>query len=190
MQEFLDDPARRPDTACDDARSPMQFVTGLRLTSGTYRLASAFRGGVPVMTVIWLGSTLLVLLSGLLVWPAAWATRRMRRRPATANGLTIIPIATAGVAGAAALVFVGVLAWTVAATARTTPLALAFGVPKPAASAFALPWVVLALGIVSLGLAASAWRHHRWSTIVRTHYTLVAIATLSFVGFLASWRLL
>jgi pimeloyl-ACP methyl ester carboxylesterase len=190
MQEFLDDPATRPDTACEDARTPIQFVTGVRLTSGVYRLASAFRSGVPATAVSWLGSTLLVLLSGLVVWPAAWTTRRVRQLPAAENGPTILPIVTAGAASAAALVFVGVLAWTIAATARTRPLTLAFGVPQPAASAFALPWVVLALGIVSLGLAASAWRHHRWGPVVRTHYTLAAIATLSFVGFLAYWRLL
>jgi hypothetical protein len=190
MQEFLDDPSRRPDSACDDARSPMQFVTGVRLTSGVYRLATAFRGGQPIATVAWLGATVLIMLSGVIAWPAAWATRRVRQLPAAENGPTILPIATAGVASAAALVFVGVLAWTIAATARTRPLALAFGVPQPAASAFALPWVVLALGIVSLGLAASAWRHHRWSAAARTHYTLVAIATLGFVGFLAYWQLL
>jgi pimeloyl-ACP methyl ester carboxylesterase len=190
MQEFLDDPARRPDTACNEARSPMQFVTGVRLTSGVYRLGTAFRGGMPIATVAWLGGTLLVLLSGLVVWPAVWATRRMRRLPAAENGPTILPIATAAAASAAALVFVGVLAWTIAATARTRPLTLAFGVPQPAASAFALPWVVLALGVVSLGLAASAWRHHRWGAVARTHYTLVAIATLSFVVFLGYWQLL
>jgi hypothetical protein len=190
MQEFLDDPTTRPDTACDEARSPMQFVTGVRLTSGVYRLATAFRGGLPIATVAWLGGTLLVLLSGWVVWPAVWATRRVRRLPVAESIPTILPIATAGAASAAALVFVGVLAWTLAATARTRPLTFAFGVPQPAASAFALPWVALALGMVSLGLAASAWRHHRWGAIVRTHYTLVAIATLSFVGFLGYWQLL
>ena len=45
----------------------------------------------------------------------------------------------------------------------------------------------LTLGVVAL--AAWAWKNRFWNAIARVHYTLVALASVTFILFLLNWNL-
>ncbi|MDH3290441.1 MAG: alpha/beta hydrolase [Gemmatimonadota bacterium] len=189
MHDFLDDPDAPPDTACNEARAPITFITDVHLNGGIYRVATALRVGPGLATVAWPGLTVLILLSGLLLWPLPWLTRRRRMHQPVATGWVLAARWVAGLAALAAITFLALLVWTVLRTARTAPLILAFGVPGSAGLLFLIPWLVLVFGVLTLALAAAAWRQGWWSMPWRIHYLLVGLACLSYVGFLSHWRL-
>jgi len=190
IHAFIEDPTARPSTDCHDARPPMRFATGVRLSGGIYAAAAAFRDGPSPGTVVWICATLIVLFSGAVPWSLTSIVRRRRAPRPGPHGSTVTAWCVAVFAVMAALGFLAGLAGIALHTARTAPLTLAFGVPEAAAPLFILPWVVLSLGIILLMLAMVAWLRLRWTTAARVHYTLVALACLSFVGFLARWRLI
>ncbi len=80
------DPITPPETACNEARAPMKFITDVHVSPGIYRAATALRSGPSPLIVGWLGLTVLTLLSGLLGWPLGRLVRRLRQRPLYAGG--------------------------------------------------------------------------------------------------------
>ena len=72
----------------------------------------------------------------------------------------------------------------------SNPTDLAFGVTPLLTTLFILALVsaILAVGVVIL--AVLAWRERFWSVGGRVHYTLVALAQLSFAWELVYWNLL
>jgi hypothetical protein len=189
MLDFIAEPDTPPETACNESRAPVKFLTDVHVNGGIYRLATALRSGPSVVAAGWLGVCLLILLSALVVWPLSWLTRRARRLTPTAPGLALAARWVAGVAAVAAVGFLVALVLTVLRTARTTPLMLAFGVPGSAAPLFLVPWLVMASGAGALAFGVAAWRRGWWNGASRIHYALVAAACVGFVGFLAYWQL-
>jgi pimeloyl-ACP methyl ester carboxylesterase len=189
LLDFFAEPDTPPETACNKSRAPMRFITDVHVNGGIYRMATALRSGPSVLTVAWLGVSLLTMLSALVVWPLSWLTHRVRRLPSATPSLARVALWVAGVAAVAAVGFLAALVWTVLRTSQTAPLILAFGVPGAAAPLFLVPWLVLVLGVGALTLAVVAWRHGWWNIASRIHYTLVGAACVGFVGFLAYWRL-
>ena len=189
LLDFFAEPDTPPEIACNESRAPVRFITDVHVNGGIYRMATALRSGPSVLTVAWLGVSLLTMLSALVVWPLSWLTHRVRKLPSTTPSLARVALWVAGVAAVAAVGFLAVLVWTVLRTSRTTPLILAFGVPGSAASLFLVPWLVLLLGMGALILAAASWRRGWWGAALRIHYTLVGLACVGFVAFLAHWRL-
>jgi len=190
MRAFIDKPNARPATACNAARVPVRFVTDVQLNGGVYRTLTALRALPGIGTAGWIGTTLLVLLSGVLAWPMGWLLRRRRDVRPRPSRTAAFARGVGGLGALAAVAFLVGLAWTVVWTTRTAPLTLTFGVPRSAKPLFFLPWAVLSLGLVSATLAAAAWRRGWWSAAARIHYTLVALACVSFVGFLVHWHLI
>jgi pimeloyl-ACP methyl ester carboxylesterase len=189
MLDFIAAPHTPLETACNDARTPVEFLTHVHLNGGIYRVATALRRGPSLIAVAWLGVSLLTMLSALVVWPLSWLRRRVRKRPIAATGLAVVASWVAGVAALSAGGFLAGLVWTVLRTSRTTPLMLVFGVPQSAAPLFLVPWLVLSLGVAALTLAGAAWRCGWWRVPSRIYYSLVSLACVCFVAFLAHWRL-
>ena len=189
VHAFIEAPTTPPSTDCNDTRAPLRFVTGVRLSGGMYRMVTRLREGPGTGTVAWIGATLLVLLSAAMAWPLNRFVRLRRARQPDRSRSAVAVRWVASLAVVTALGFLFGLTWIVVRTARTAPLTLAFGVPQSAAPLFLLPWAVVLLGAVLLTLATAAWLRGRWSTAARIHYILIALACLSFVGFLVRWRL-
>jgi pimeloyl-ACP methyl ester carboxylesterase len=189
MLDFIADPLTRPETECNERRAPVEFLTGVHVNGGVYRIAASLQRGPSAVTVAWLGISLLTMLSALVVWPLGWLGHRARKRRTAATGWEVAARWVAGVAVVAAVGFLAGLVWTVLRASKTTPLILAFGVPQSAAPLFLIPWLVLLLGIAALTLAVVAWRRTWWSITSRIHYLLVSLACVSFVAFLTHWRL-
>lgn len=182
--EFLAAPYAPPDASCNEARAPVKFVSDVYINPGIYRVMVAIRGRPSPALVGWLTLTVLILLSPLLGWPLGRLAGLLRKRPPETTGPSVTARWVAGTAALVAVAFLLGLAWTILRTMRSSPFVLAFGVPGWAEPLFVIPWVVLAMGIAALALAAAAWRRGWWSASARAHYTAVSLACLSFVGIL------
>jgi pimeloyl-ACP methyl ester carboxylesterase len=177
MNEFLAGPAAPLDVACADSVLPPVFVTDVRLTAGVGRVAMLLAPGASPVILAGAALPLVVLLSGLVGWPAAAAWRRVRKRPRTPPA----PFERRARLGAAAvallaIAFLAGLGFTVMRTMGQNPFVLAVGVPAGAAPLLAVPWLLLAGSVALLVTAAAAWRRGAWTRWRRIHFTAVAAA--------------
>jgi hypothetical protein len=72
----------------------------------------------------------------------------------------------------------------------TDPIMLAFGLPIATAPLFLIPLALIVLAVGLIGFTIRAWRRRYWSRVGRLHYTLLTVAAVIFVGWLANWGLL
>jgi pimeloyl-ACP methyl ester carboxylesterase len=193
MNEFLAGPAAPLDVACADSIQPPPFVTDVRLTAGVARVATLLAPGTSPLVLGGAALPLVVLLSGLVGWPAAAAWRRVRRQPLASEALhasaASAPLHASAASferrarlGAGAVAFLGLgflaaLGWTVMQTAGQNPFVLAIGLPTGSAPLLAVPWLLLATSIALVATAAVAWRRSAWTRWGRIHFTLVAAAS-------------
>ncbi len=187
--EFLNTPMRQPDFSCVEEREAVEFVTDVHINGGVYRLGSAIQNGLSLVEIAWPTMTMLVLLSAIVVWPVGYLVRRVRRRPLALTGTAKTARWIAAFASLLALGFVGGLTAVIMRVAADNPLMLGFGVPGPAAPLFTLPWLSLVLLIPVFAFALMAWRRRWWGKVARVHYTLVALALMSFYGLVSYWGL-
>jgi hypothetical protein len=161
----------------------------------------------PTAHVLLVVVCVLLFLSALLLWPLGVVLRALRRRAQSlkvgregeqtaaaeeqaskrmASGLP--PWLARWLAGV--LCMLNVLFLLELGLILSNPANLAFGVAPLLTTVFILALVsaILAVGVVIL--AFLAWREGFWSLGGRVHYTLVAVAQLSFTWELAYWNLL
>jgi hypothetical protein len=67
---------------------------------------------------------------------------------------------------------------------------LIFGVPPFLKVLLILPILSAVLTIGAIFFVYVGWKNKYWTTCGRLHYTLVVLASLAFLGFLAYWNLL
>jgi hypothetical protein len=183
MVDFLDDPVRPLDRTCLEGLPAVSFVTDVTLRPGIYRLFSTIQRGPGTLLIVFLGLTLLSLLS-IVIWPLAWLVRKVRRRPAATRGWWGARW-LAGAASSVCLGFLGGLIATVLQTVDASPFLLAFGLPGSASPLFLLPWVAVALAVVAVVIAVAAWKNCWWTLTGRVHYSVVAAACVAFIAFMA-----
>jgi pimeloyl-ACP methyl ester carboxylesterase len=182
LAAFLEAPDRPLDTACLEESPGVTFVTDLHVAPGVSKAALDLADG-RISLLVWLGATLLVLVSAPIGWGAAALARRVRKRPAPGRrGRTAR--ALAGLTALVVVGFVGGLAWVVKAAIARNPYILAFGLPGEAGPLLALAWPVTLLAAATAVFAVLAWRRGWWGLGSRVHYSLVATAGASFVAVL------
>ncbi|WP_435174747.1 serine hydrolase [Halorussus sp. AFM4] len=151
-----------------------------------------------------LAGALLVVLSGLVGWPAAALWRRVRRwrrrrRGASegagvrANGRSGAvpsdrPRAARWLAGFAGLLAVGFLVGFVALLATDPTSVLLRSANLGALLTVPLVFAVAALGVVAF--AVLAWTDRYWGLFGRLHYTLMAVALVALLWQLSYWNVL
>ncbi|PIG91828.1 serine hydrolase [Gloeocapsopsis sp. IPPAS B-1203] len=67
---------------------------------------------------------------------------------------------------------------------------LVYGVPAVAIALLCIPLLTSALTLGLIVFTALAWKNQYWSFVKRSHYSLITIAALVFIPFLAYWNLL
>lgn len=187
VYRFFDDPAQKLDTSCAAEIPPVHLYTDIRLLPGLTRLLSEVDAGGGTLPLAALGVAVLLLVSGVVVWPLAAFVRRLQKRPGEAAGGARLARWLAGLAGLAGLGFLVGLGLATLRALRADPFVLALGLPGRHAALFALPWIVLVLTVCVLALAVNAWRRGWWGAGARVHYTLVTVGCLLLVGFVAWW---
>lgn len=197
---FFDDPGRAPDATYIARNRALEPLGAVRLTAGPVTLLRAVRHG-ELGAPLWLGASLLVLLSAALVWPVRTLWRWRRRKgdaPAPASAGTKrsrrLKAAAHGLAWLAAVVawafVVGVLRATLALFSGPYALAIIAGLPADGAGLFALPKILVVAIAASLASAALGWRRGGWSRFERWHFGLTLGATVALAAFLVRYQLL
>ena len=132
-----------------------------------------------------LGSSTVLFLSALLLWPIqAWRRRRRADAEATPS-LARTARLVAWVMSALSLTFLVALA-----VFLREPTEIAFGIPVSVTLLLWLPVVGTILLVGCLALTLLAWRRGLWSFAGRLHYSLLSVAGLSFTWCLNYWNLL
>ena len=195
VQSFLDTPEESVDTSCVEKLPSMKFAADLRLVPGVYGLATTLQHG-PRKALISGGLLALLLISGVLGWPAAAGWRWLRNRSFSSlteskapRGARVARI-VAGGAALMLLVFGGGLFWAIVQTAGENPFILAFGLPKEAGWLFLLPWIGGFMTLAALVFSLQAVRKSWWSRIGRLHYALLAVGCAVTLAGLAAAGLL
>ncbi|MEQ8386502.1 MAG: hypothetical protein RH949_29520 [Coleofasciculus sp. A1-SPW-01] len=67
---------------------------------------------------------------------------------------------------------------------------LVYGVLPVAIAFLCLPVLTALATLGLLAFAVLAWKNHDWSFGARSHYSVITLATLVFIGVLAYWNLL
>jgi pimeloyl-ACP methyl ester carboxylesterase len=195
---FLDDPSRRPDSSCLARRQALAPLGAVHVTSGPLTLLRATRRG-ELATLLWLGASLLVLLSAAVIWPlrGVWRWRRGKRATAGQMPRGSVRSRRLKMAAHASLGLGALVAWVlVLALVRASlrlfsgqyALAIVLGLPDVAAL-FVLPKVVLLTTLGSLVAAVLAWRQPAWSRFERWHYLLTLGAAVAMLAFLVRYQL-
>lgn len=187
MARFVDAPQTRLDDACLARRPALSFATDVYVNGGVFRLMSGAIARQSAFHLAWIGLTLLVLLSAVLLWPVSFAIRRLRGNLDTVPQHQRIARWLAGVTAFLALAFSMGLGAVVMQTASSNPMMLAFGTPGSARPLFLIPPVLVPLSLGVLLACIGAWRRSYGGFLWRVHYSLVALACLGFVVFLAYW---
>lgn len=170
--DFLDDPTRPLNTTCaGEMRS--------RLVSEPLaaRLL-ALQKDPPILHLALLLVSLLLMLSGLVVWSIAALRGRQGgqdRREKWARW-------TAGAAAALNILFVAVFA-------ASNPMEVIYGYPLILRLAMLLPLISIVPAAGALIYAALAWKQSFWGLAGRIHYTLISLAIVAFVWQLSYWHL-
>ena len=132
---------------------------------------------------------LLLFLSAVVFWPLGFLRRaRFQREGKRVSGdpRALLLHVLAGIVSGLDILFVAGLALLLV----SNPSSLEFSVPP---MLLALLTLALISSVLTVGVVLSivpVWWGHFWSRGQRIHYTLVALASLAFVGELAYWNLL
>lgn len=145
-----------------------------------------------------LGCNLAVFLLTALVWPAGaltsrWYGRRYRKlhgewggKPEREAGGARLARPLAWAFSALALLLAGAVV-----LAATNPLEILFYDDSPVLAAVrVLPYPVAALAVGVIVFAALSWKRRYWGLLGRAHYSLVALAALTFIALLGYYNLL
>ena len=189
---FLNSPEQTLDTSCLDELPRLAFVTDLRIAPGVAAAATRLAAGPGLGDMARGGTTLLLLASTLIAWPAAALVGRLRASPAATTERDGRRLAwpLAFLTGLCAIGFVAGVGLVVRNVAARNPFILGFGLPGAAAPLLLLPWLATLLATATVVCAVLAWRRRWWGRWQRLYFSAVAAAGAAFVALLIELRLL
>lgn len=127
----------------------------------------------------------MILFLSTLSWPASALSKLLCRSKKEIPGAPWLVRLIAGGMSAGYIVFlIGMLSIV------SDPLEFMFGVPSALNILLILPILSALLTIGALFFAYVGWKNKYWAVCGRVHYTLVVLASLFFLWFLAYWNLL
>lgn len=149
-------------------------------------------GRVPWYETIWvqlglLGFCVIVFLSACIIWPIRPLIRRLRGKRFQVERQLSRAWLLVGLISILNLVFLigfPLSLWLYGVWK------LAYGVPTFVIAFFCIPLLTTVLTLRLPILAALAWKNKYWSLKRRLHYSLITLAALAFIPFLAYWNLL
>jgi hypothetical protein len=128
----------------------------------------------------------IVFLSACIVWPIGYIFNLIRGQASLNRQKKTFALVIAGVLGTLNLVFLIGLPLSL----WLTGWKLAYGVPTIVVALLCLPLITSILSLVLLLFTILIWKNNYWSWIGKTHYSLITLAALIFIPFLAYWNLL
>jgi CubicO group peptidase (beta-lactamase class C family) len=161
------------------------------------RITHAFFNQIPILAGVKLAwyktpgfhysllAICMILFLSTLGWPANALSKLLCRRKREIPGAPWLVRLIAGGMGVLYIIFLmGMF------SALSDYMELIFGVPSQLKILLILPILSILLTIGALFFAYVAWKNKYWTVCGRVHYTLVVLASLVFLWFLAYWNLL
>jgi CubicO group peptidase (beta-lactamase class C family) len=133
--------------------------------------------------IILLSVMIIIFLSALIGWPAAYILRQPR--PNHPSGARV----ARWFAAVMALFFIGSLAFIAGELSGET-YEYAYGVPAQTAFLLKLNYLNAALVVCVCAFAALSWRRRWWGFAARLHYSIITLAAIALIPILIYWRLL
>jgi len=127
----------------------------------------------------------MILFLSTLSWPASALSKLLCRSKKEIPGA---PWLVRLIAGGMSMLYIFFLIGIF--STGSDPLEFMFGVPSALKILLILPILSALLTIVALFFAYVGWKNKYWTVCGRVHYTLVVLASLFFLWFLAYWNLL
>lgn len=189
MSTFLETPSQPLDTSCVEDLPSVSFITDAYINSGVYALAQQINRGPGLPLVTSLGLMGLLLLSGLITWPIRYILRYLRGNLPESKVSQKTALWIAAAASLSGLAFLGGLGFGIQSTAEANPFLLAFGLIGSYSWISLIPWILTILTFVVITFSIWAWRNKWWTTLLRTHYTLVAVTCIGVIAFISYWEL-
>ncbi|BAZ09025.1 beta-lactamase [Calothrix sp. NIES-4071] len=128
----------------------------------------------------------IVFLSACFVWPIGYIFNIIRGKPSLNRQKKTMAWVIAGVVGTLNLVFLISLPLSL----WLTGWKLAYGLPIVVIVLLCLPLISGVLSLLLLLFTILVWKNNYWSWMGRAHYSLITLASLLFIPFLAYWNLL
>ncbi len=129
---------------------------------------------------------IIVFLSALISWTAAYLYRRLFRAPAAVNNPFPWARPAAGILAMLNIIFVAGIVHLIS----TSPYELLYGLPGSFRVLLALPLITAVLSIILVFFTVNLWRSHSRTLAGRIYYTLVTLSALAFISLKIYWNLL
>jgi CubicO group peptidase (beta-lactamase class C family) len=161
------------------------------------RITHAFFNQIPIMACVKLAwhktpglhygllAICMILFLSTLGWPVNALTKLLCRRKREIPGAPwLVRLISGGMSVLYIIFLMGMF------SALSDYMELIFGVPPQLKILLILPILAVLLTIGALFFAYVGWKNKYWTVCGRVHYTLVVLASLVFLWFLAYWNLL
>ncbi len=171
--------------------------TVIFLENSKGRITHAFFNQMPILACVKLGwyqtpgfhysllAICVILFLSTLGWPASALSKLLCRSKKEIPGAPWLVRLIAGGMSAGYIIFlIGMF------SAASDPMEFMFGVPSALKFLLILPILSAILTIGAIFFAYVGWKNKYWTVCGRVHYTLVVLASLFFLWFLAYWNLL
>jgi hypothetical protein len=161
------------------------------------RITHAFFNQIPILAGVKLAwyetpgfhysllAICMILFLSTLSWPASALSKLLCRRKREIPGA---PWLVRMIAGGMSVLYIIFLIGMFSVVSDY--MELIFGIPPFLKILLILPILSALLTIIALFFAYVGWKNKFWTVCGRLHYTLVVLASLVFLGFLAYWKLL
>jgi len=161
------------------------------------RITHAFFNQIPILAGVKLAwyetpgfhysllAICMLLFLSTLSWPASALSKLLCRRKREIPGA---PWLVRMIAGGMSVLYIIFLIGMFSVVSDY--MELIFGIPPFLKILLILPILSALLTIIALFFAYVGWKNKFWTVCGRLHYTLVVLASLVFLGFLAYWKLL
>lgn len=182
---FLDDPLKAPDSTCVPASVPealteddVIFLAVLNHSLSTQGLRGLVMAGVAQLPALLAG---LLLLVAPLLYAMSWILRRLLSRPRRTAPLgygwaLVAPPWISLATGLLVLATIAALSLAVTATlAADQYLATMGAIPRSFGAILALPWMIAALAVTMLAVAALLWQHRLRSVLGRLGFSVLTV---------------
>ena len=145
----------------------------------------------PMAQRLLMGLFLVIFLSACIVWPIGYFIRRKRRQPSPSPLMFRYGRALAGVVSGLNLLFLIGVGLVFISIVDDYWIIMRGAYPWSLLNVLLyIPFLTIPLTVVLIILAVLAWSKKCWSLLARWHFTLVAMAALLYVWFLAYWNLI
>jgi pimeloyl-ACP methyl ester carboxylesterase len=189
--EFLNDPQTKPDGSCIAQIPAVTFITNRDVVNLPRMTHLLNLEGTSAVELGLLGFCLLILLTGVVIFPLLWLIRVVRSKPGKPTPfLAHLAPWTAAIDAGLILIFVIGLIAVIFVMVSKEDMRYLFGIPSNAAPILVAPPLAALVTLVMCAFSITGWAGSYWSIGRKIYYSLVTLAGIGCVAVLGYWGML